>query len=120
MVHNHSRQIIETAPRVGEPCARQILQQVAGHVQSVQRKLDENVQFGPRVGCPTEPFDVEAEHVGQPADPELFGGGLLGLADVAEEPLRVRQLLHLHKLLQAVVDMADGRRLALFGFPHRT
>ena len=51
---------------------------------------------------------METENPGQLPDPELLGAGLLGLAGVAEEPLRVSQLLSLHELLEAVVDVAIG------------
>jgi hypothetical protein len=118
VVHNHSRQIVETAARIREPRPGQILQQVAGHVQAIERKLDENVQFGARVRCPAETFDVQAEHVGQPTDPELLGGGLLGLAHVAEESLRVGEFFHFDKLLETVVDVADGRGFAVLRLPN--
>ena len=120
MVHNHSRQVVETAARIREPRPGQVLQQVAGHVQPVQGKLDENVQLGAGVGRPPEPLDVQAEHVGQPADPELLGRRLLGLADIAEEALRVGQLLHFDKLLETIVDVADRRHLSFFGLSDRT
>jgi len=118
VVHDHSRQVVETAPRVREPRPRQVLEQVAGHVQPVQRELDEYVQLGAGVGRPAEPLHVQAEHVGQPADPELFGGRLFGFADVAEESLRVGEFFHLDEFLEAIVDVADGWCFAILGLPY--
>ena len=45
---------------------------------------------------------VNPTHVGQPPDPELFGGGLLPITSSAQEPLRVGELLHVRELGEAV------------------
>ena len=116
VVDNDGGQVVEAGPAARQPSPREVLEQVARHVESVERELYVIVQLGAGVGGPPESFDVQAQHVGQPADQELFGGGLLGLAGVAEEALRVGQLLRLDKLVEAVVDVA-GLVLPL---PHGT
>ena len=51
-----------------------------------------------------EAFYVEAKNSWKAPDAELLGAGLLGLAAVAVEPLRVSQLLSLDKFLQTNVN----------------
>lgn len=62
---------------------------------------------------------MNAEYCGQPADGELLGAGLLALAGVTVQPLALSQLLPLHVLLQAGVEVAHGGLLALFGLARR-
>ena len=60
---------------------------------------------------------MKTEDCGQPPDAELLGAGLFRLAGLAVEPLTVRQLLPLHKLLKAVVNVTHWL-FSLLCLPH--
>ena len=119
MVHNHSSEVIEAATRVGKPGARKVVEQVVGHVETIQWKLYKGVQLGAGVSCPPKSLDVQAKDIGKPSDSELFRARLLRLTTVAVEALRIRKLLPLDKLLQAVVDVAVGLLFVVLRLPHR-
>jgi len=113
VVNDHGRQVVQAAPRIGVPGPGQLLEKVVGHVQAVQREVDEVVEFGPGVGRPAKSFDVKTEYVGKPPDPELLCRRLLGLTGVAEKSLRICQFLRFHELSQAVVNVTVGRFLSV-------
>ena len=106
---NDRRQIVETRVGVGISRAGEVPQQILGHVQAVQRELDERVHLGPRALIPSESLDVETEYGGESSDAELFGARLLRLAALAVNPLTIVQLFGFDKFFQAIVDIADGR-----------
>ena len=58
MVDNDGGQVVEAAPGVGEAGAGEVVEQVAGHVEAVERKLDEGVDFSPGIRGPSKPFNV--------------------------------------------------------------
>ena len=78
----------------------------SGHSATIWRKC---IPYGAltKYSSSPESFDVKTEDCWQSPDTELLGAGLLGLATLAVEPLTVSQLLHLNKLLQTVVDIAN-------------
>ncbi len=101
-MHDDCRQIVETAGCVGTSGLVQVAQEEVGHVEVAQGEVHLRVQLRPGPRRPAEALQVQAQHVRQAADPELLGRRLLATAPRTEEPLRVRQLLHVRELLQAI------------------
>ena len=112
-------EVVEAGPAARQPRPRQVLEQVARHVQPVQRELYVVVQLGAGVGRPPEPLHVKAEYVGQPTDQKLFRRRLLGLAGIAEKTLRVGEFFGFYKLLETVVDVAGLGTLTVLALTNR-
>jgi len=58
VVHNHSRQVVQAAAWIRESGAREVIKEVARHIEAIQRKLYVGVNLGSSVGCPSEPFNM--------------------------------------------------------------
>ena len=63
VVHNDGGQIVEAGARVRAPGLVEVGQEVIRHVEAAQGKLHVRVQLGPRVGAPSEPLQMQAEHL---------------------------------------------------------
>ena len=62
MVHNDSRQVVQTTVGVGVAGARQVPQQILRHVQTIERKLNEGVHLGAGTVRPSGENIVMVEH----------------------------------------------------------
>lgn len=95
-------EVVLARRRVRAPRLVQVGEQVLAHVEPLEGELDEGVDLRPRVGRPPEPLHMQAEHVREAADPELFRRRLLRAAAVAVELVGVRELLHVRELSQTI------------------
>lgn len=57
-MHDGGGKVIHGGPSVGASRLVQVVQEVAGHVEAVQRKLDMRVNLCPRVRAPAESLYV--------------------------------------------------------------
>ncbi len=63
MVHDDSSKVVEVGPQLGAPRLGQVGHDEVRHVQSPNWELDESIDLGLSSSHPTEPLQVQNQHL---------------------------------------------------------